>query len=485
MATCWKVLPVILAGGSGTRLWPLSRENYPKQFLTLMGDQSLFQQTLSRVSEPTYLPPLIITSEAHRFLVAEQIRQWGGTTSALMLEPARKGTAPAAALAAHYALQRYGKDTLLLILPADHYLSDNGSFHQVVEQAKSIAGQGYLTTFGIKPTRAETGFGYIQPGTALDAGFAASVQAFIEKPPFDQAEAFYRSGQYYWNSGMFLFQSALYLSELASLDSDMAKQSECVWETLRSDEDFIRFDEKSFSELVENSIDYALMEKTQLSAVIPLETAWHDLGSWQALSQIKSLDGAGNACIGDVIAFQSEGCYLQSSQRLVAAIGVKNLVVVETPDALLVMDKHHSQSLKEVVTLLKESGREEAIHHRTVHRPWGCFESVMSGDRFQVKRISVAVGARLSLQLHHHRSEHWVVVKGTARVTRGEEVFLLSENQSTYIPIGTTHRLENVGKIPLEMIEVQSGGYLGEDDIVRLEDAYGRATPLPVEVETS
>lgn len=484
MATRWKVLPVILAGGSGTRLWPLSRENYPKQFLSLMGEQSLFQQTLSRVSEPAYLSPLIVTSEAHRFLVAEQIRQWGGATSALMLEPARRGTAPAAALAAHYALQRYGEDTLLLILPADHYLPDNEAFHRVVDHAKQIAAEGYLTTFGIKPTRAETGFGYIQPGTPLEGG-AASVQAFIEKPPFDQAEAFYRSGQYYWNSGMFLFKSSLYLSELVSLDLEMAKQTECVWQTLRVDEDFIRFDEATFCELSENSIDYALMEKTQLSAVIPLETAWHDLGSWQAISQIKPLDESGNVCIGDVVAYQSEGCYLQSNQRLVAAIGVKNLVVVETPDALLVMDKHRSQSLKDVVTLLKENGRQEAIHHRTVHRPWGCFESVMSGDRFQVKRISVAVGARLSLQLHHHRSEHWVVVKGTARVTRGEEVFLLSENQSTYIPIGTTHRLENVGKIPLEMIEVQSGGYLGEDDIVRLEDAYGRATPPPIEIETS
>lgn len=484
MATRWKVLPVILAGGSGTRLWPLSRENYPKQFLTLMGEQSLFQQTLSRVSESTYLPPLIITSEAHRFLVAEQIRQWGGTTSGLMLEPARKGTAPAAALAAHYALQRYGEETLILILPADHYLPDHAAFHQVVEHAKSIAAGGYLTTFGIKPTCAETGFGYIQPGTSLEDGIGMRVQAFIEKPPFDQAEAFYRSGQYYWNSGMFLFKSSLYLSELTSLDPGTAQQAQCVWETLRSDEDFVRFDERLFSELVENSIDYAVMENTQLSAVIPLEATWHDLGSWQALSQIKPLGESGNVCIGDVVAFQSEDCYVQSSQRLVVAIGVKNLVIVETPDALLVMDKHHSQSLKDVVTLLKESGRQEAIHHRTVHRPWGCFESVMSGDRFQVKRISVAVGARLSLQLHHHRSEHWVVVKGTARVTRGEEVFLLSENQSTYIPIGTTHRLENVGKIPLEMIEVQSGGYLGEDDIVRLEDAYGRASPLPIEVET-
>lgn len=485
MAAGWKVLPVILAGGSGTRLWPLSRENYPKQFLDLMGDKSLFQQTLARVTEPTYLPPLIITHEAHRFLVAEQIRQWGGEISALILEPTRRGTAPAAALAAHYASQRYGDKVLLLIMPADHHLPADAFFRQVVEQASPLAEKGHLITFGVKPTCAETGFGYIQPGAALDDGTVFAVQAFIEKPPYDQAQAFYQSGQYYWNSGMFLFKPSAYLGELAQLEPKTAQQIKCVWESLHSDDDFIRFDASLFSELADNSIDYALMEKTQHSAVIPLATDWHDLGSWQALSQVMTPDESGNVCMGDVIAHESQDCFLRSGQRLIAAIGVNNLVVIETPDALLVMDKQHSQSLKTVVAKLKEQGRQEVIHHQLVHRPWGSFETIMNGERFQVKRISVSVGARLSLQMHHHRSEHWIVVKGTARVTRGEDEFLLSENQSAYIPIGTTHRLENVGKIPLEMIEVQSGGYLGEDDIVRLEDAYGRVKPDSVAPTTS
>ncbi len=476
------IVPVILAGGSGTRLWPLSREAYPKQFIPLFDNQSLFQKTLARLTSlPDCATPIVVGNEQHRFLMAEQIRQSLIPQCDIILEPCFKGTAPAVALAAVHALAKYNADVTLLVLPADHVISDVNGFANTINEALFAALDGKLVTFGITPTHAETGFGYIQQGEPLNTSKGFCIKRFVEKPDAATAKRYVDSKSYWWNSGMFLFSASNYLQELMLHDASMfecakAAISHCVF-----DNDFIRPDAKRFEPSPNDSIDFAVMEKTINGAVIPLQSAWSDVGAWDAITQFGVKDENNNVRHGDVVLQKANNCYVNAQQRLVVGVGIKDLIVVETPDAVLVIDKAHAQEVKTVVNQLRDNARKEVIFHRKVERPWGYFESIDSGDRFQVKRISVAVGQKLSLQRHHHRCEHWVVVKGTARVTRGTEIFLLSENQSTYIPIGVNHRLENVGKIPLQMIEVQSGAYLGEDDILRLDDHYGRlgqSTPL-------
>lgn len=478
------IVPVILAGGSGTRLWPLSREAYPKQFISLVDGQSLFQQTLSRVSHlPQCAKPIVVGNEQHRFLMAEQIRQSQMKECTILLEPSFKGTAPAVALAAIQAVAHNNNDALLLVLPADHVISDLEGFLRTVLIGKESAKSGKLVTFGVVPTAPETGYGYIQKGACLGKTF--EIANFVEKPNQQTAKRYVESQNYYWNSGMFLFSAAAFLQELLLHAPEIYHAAKSAYSDGKQCEDFIRPNATEFQLCPINSLDYAVMEKTSNAVVVPLESPWNDVGAWDAISDLFSKDDAGNSCTGDVIVKHCEDSLVQSHHRLVVSIGMKNVVIIETPDAVLVMDKAHSQEIKPVICAMREAARKEVHFHRRVNRPWGAFESIDGGERFQVKRITVAIGERLSLQRHHHRSEHWVVVKGTARVTRGEEIFLLSENQSTYIPTGVNHRLENVGKIPLEIIEVQSGSYLGEDDIVRLEDQYGRTEKLKRDVVTS
>ncbi|MBI2792458.1 MAG: mannose-1-phosphate guanylyltransferase/mannose-6-phosphate isomerase [Gammaproteobacteria bacterium] len=468
------LVPVILAGGSGTRLWPLSREAYPKQFIPLLQDQSLFQHTLGRLSHiKDCAKPIVVGNEQHRFLMAEQIRQ-SSQHCDIILEPCFKGTALAVALAAVHALAQYDSDVLLLVLPADHVIEDIAGFVNTVNEGILAAENGKLVTFGVRPTHAETGYGYIQQGDKLENQQGFTIARFIEKPDQKTAQRLFESQTFLWNSGMFLFSASAFLQELLLHEKGMFHTAKAAIGNGQRDADFIRPNQKDFEQCPTDSIDYAVMEKTINGAVIPLQSTWNDVGAWDALTQLLPQDEQNNVCIGDVVAQKSQNCLIHANQRLVVAVGVKDLVIVETQDAVLVLDKAHAQDVKQVVTTLRDNKRKEVTFHRRVSRPWGSFESIDSGDRFQVKRITVAVGEKLSLQRHHHRSEHWVVVKGTARVTRGDEVFLLSENQSTYIPIGVNHRLENVGKLPLEMIEVQSGAYLGEDDILRLDDQYGR-----------
>lgn len=469
--------PVILSGGAGTRLWPLSRELYPKQLLALIGERTMLQQTLVRLEGLGASAPVVVCNEAHRFLVAEQLRQLGIEPRATLLEPFGRNTAPAIALAAHAALKAAsadgdGVDPVLLVLPADHVIRDVPAFHAAVRVAVGAAEQGQLVTFGIVPTVPETGYGYIQRGAA--AGAAFRIERFVEKPPAERARQFLASGDHYWNSGMFMFRARRYLQELERLAPQIAKTCETAFRAAKADLDFTRIDAKAFDPCPADSIDYAVMEKTSDAVVVPLDAGWSDVGSWASLHEASEADGRGNVARGDVICEDSEGCYLYSESRLVSAVGLKDHVVVETKDAVLVAPKDRVQDVKKLVHRLKQQGRYEHSLHREVFRPWGSYDSIESGPRFQVKRLKVKPGATLSLQLHHHRAEHWIVVTGTARITRGEEVFLLEENQSTYIPIGVKHRIENPGKIPLHIIEVQSGSYLGEDDIVRFEDRYGR-----------
>ena len=468
--------PVILSGGAGTRLWPLSRELYPKQLLALTGERTMIQQTALRLEGLGAGGPVVVCNEAHRFLVAEQLRQVGIEPQAIVLEPAGRNTAPAIALAAHAALKAAGSkaadDPLLLVLPADHVIRDVPAFHNAVHAALGAARQGQLVTFGIVPTTAETGYGYIQRGAASEA--VHPISRFIEKPSAPLAKEFVASGDYYWNSGMFLFGARRYLEELGRLAPAIAGACADAFAAAKADLDFTRIDKLLFEACPADSIDYAVMEKTSAAVVVPLAAGWSDVGSWAALHEASEPDVHGNVSRGDVICEDSEGCYLYSESRLVAAVGLEDHVVVETKDAVLVAPRSRVQDVKKLVFKLKEQGRYEHSLHREVFRPWGSYDSIENGPRFQVKRLKVKPGAVLSLQLHHHRAEHWIVVSGTARITRGEEVFLLEENQSTYIPIGVQHRIENPGKIPLHIIEVQSGSYLGEDDIVRLEDHYGR-----------
>lgn len=471
------IIPVVLSGGAGTRLWPLSRELYPKQLLPLAGAQTMLQETLCRLEGTADLgTPLVVCNEAHRFMVAEQLRSIGRPAAAILLEPVGRNTAPAVAVAALQAMAD-GDDPLLLVLPADHVIGDPAALRAAVAAAAQEAELGRLVTFGIVPTAAETGYGYIRARASLvtSASTALSVDAFVEKPDAQTARAYVDSGDYYWNSGMFLFRASVYLQQLEQFAPEILR---CCRESLAAavaDLDFIRLGAEAFAACPGNSIDYAVMEKTSAAAVIPLDAGWSDVGSWSALWEIGEKDDQGNVTRGDVLTQDSRNCYLHAGSRMIAAVGLDDHIVVETADAVLVAARDRVQEVKEIVAQLKKQQRDEALLHRRVNRPWGSYECIGSAPRYQVKKIVVAPGATLSLQMHHHRAEHWVVVRGTARVTRGEEVFILSENQSTYIPLGVVHRLENPGRIPLELIEVQSGSYLGEDDIERLDDTYGRA----------
>ena len=464
------VQPVILSGGSGTRLWPLSREAYPKQFLPLAGKLTMLQATWQRVAPIASRGPLVIANEEHRFVAAEQLQQVGAEPAAIILEPVGRNTAPAIAVAALEAT-RDGNDALLLVLPSDHVITDEAAFRAAVQAAAGAAETGKLVTFGIVPTGPETGYGYIK---AADGQGVRAVERFVEKPDLDTATGYVASGQYYWNSGMFLFKASRYLQELERFQPEMLAGSRSAWQQARRDADFTRLDKDAFAAVTSDSIDYAVMEKTADAVVIPLDAGWNDVGSWTALRDVSQQDGDGNAHQGDVIAIDCRNTYAYG-QRLVAMVGLDDVIVVETDDAVLVGKADRMQEVKTVVAQLKADGRSEATWHRKVYRPWGAYDSIDNGERFQVKRITVKPGGTLSLQMHHHRAEHWIVVSGTAEVTRGDEVILLSENQSTYIPLGVTHRLRNPGKLPLELIEVQSGSYLGEDDIVRFEDTYGRS----------
>lgn len=466
-----QVVPVILSGGSGTRLWPLSREHYPKQLLALAGEQTLLQETAMRLDGlKNQAAPIVVCNEEHRFLVAEQLRQIDRIPSDILLEPVGRNTAPALTLAA-LATE---PDSVMLVMPADHVIRDRVAFHAAVERGYSEALAGKLVTFGIVPTQPETGYGYIRKGPALASDGAYQVGRFVEKPDATTARGYLDSGEYLWNSGMFMMTAGRWLEEIRRFRPDIAEACTGAWREGKRDMDFFRIGKDSFSACPSDSIDYAVMERTDAAVVIPLDAGWSDIGAWSAIWETSPRDAQGNVVQGDVYAHDTRNALVIAKHRLVATVGLDGIIIVETPDAVLVAHKDHSQDVKEIVTRLKQQRRSEHLMHRRVYRPWGSYEGIDSGDRFQVKRLIVNPGASISLQLHHHRAEHWVVVKGTAKVTRGEEMLLLAENQSTYIPVGMKHRLENPGNIPLEIIEVQSGGYLGEDDIVRFEDRYNR-----------
>ena len=467
------LVPVILSGGAGTRLWPLSRELYPKQLLRLVAERTMLQETVARTEGlPGLARPIVVCNENHRFMVAEQLRELGTAPQAIVLEPQGRNTAPAAAIAALLVSGGADADPVLLVLPADHVITDVPAFQAAVAVGRVAAESGSLVTFGVVPDRTETGYGYIRRGAG--PGPAFSVAKFVEKPDSATARGYVESGEYYWNSGMFMFRASAYLAELGRYAPAMLAACRAALAAAGRDLDFLRLPAQEFASCPSDSIDYAVMEKTDRAVVVPLAAGWSDVGSWAALADALPRDAEGNVTAGDVLTEDSSGCYLHSTSRLVAAVGLRDHVVVETKDAVLVAPRDRVQDVKELVAELKARGRYETSLHREVYRPWGSYDSIDSGDRFQVKRLIVNPGATLSLQLHHHRAEHWVVVTGTAKVTRGDEVFTLSENESTYIPIGARHRIENPGKIPLHIIEVQSGTYLGEDDIVRFEDRYGR-----------
>ncbi len=482
-----EILPVVLSGGSGTRLWPLSREHYPKQLLALTGEKSLLQETLLRLEgmSESSLPAVVVCNEEHRFLVAEQAREIAHTPATIILEPIGRNTAPALTLAALAAAQP-GSDPVLLVMPADHVIADADAFHAAVRVGAGLAESGRLVTFGIVPTRAETGFGYIHLGAAVE-GVASDpspylIDAFVEKPDGDTARRYVASGQYLWNSGMFMMRASVWNKAIGHFRPDIAEACQRAMAQGHADSDFFRVDAGAFKSCASDSIDYAVMEKVTgeqgdaglQSVVVPLDAGWSDVGAWPAIWEVGEADADGNVAKGDVYTHGTRNSLLVAEHRLVAGVGLEDMIVIETADAVMVAHKDQAQDVKKIVERLKAEQRNERLSHRRVYRPWGNYEGIDAGDRFQVKRITVKPNAALSLQMHHHRAEHWIVVRGTARVTRGEEVFLLTENQSTYIPIGVKHRLENPGTLPLELIEVQSGGYLGEDDIVRYEDVYGR-----------
>ncbi len=472
-----KIIPVILSGGSGTRLWPLSRQLYPKQLLPLVNDKTMLQDTVTRVQNVTDVAAdvLVVCNEEHRFLVAEQLRAIGMHNPTILLEPEGRNTAPALTIAA-LSLQA---DDVMLVMPADHVIQDIDALQKAIADAGKLAAQDYVVTFGIVPDRAETGYGYIRRGDAITNSAAYKIDRFVEKPDAQTAQKYVASGDYYWNSGMFMLKAGVWLTHLASCNSKMLDACRNAIKNAVDDHDFVRVNKEAFLSSPSDSIDYAVMEKltaieNALTAVVPLSAQWSDVGAFAALWEIGHKDQDGNVTKGDVKTIGSRNSMLLSQGRLIAGVGLTDTVVVETADAILVAHRDHVQDVKKIVDWLKQQKREEHAIHRRVFRPWGSYESIDVGRRYQVKRITVNPGAALSLQMHHHRAEHWVVVNGTARVTRGEEVFIVSENESTFIPIGTKHRLENPGSIPLEMIEVQSGSYLGEDDIVRFEDQYGR-----------
>jgi mannose-1-phosphate guanylyltransferase/mannose-6-phosphate isomerase len=471
------VIPVILAGGSGTRLWPFSRELYPKQLLSLVTEHTMLQDTLLRLSDLENLSePIVVCNESHRFLVAEQLRMIDRRRASILLEPVGRNTAPAIAVAALKALS-LSKDPVLLVLPADHHIRDLEAFHAAIKTAVDSARRDHLVTFGIVPDSPATGYGYIQKGERIssqDEPDVLKISRFVEKPDQKTAKHYVDSGEYVWNSGMFVFRASEVLAELRAFAPKMVECCKIAYEQGQNDLDFYRLDLDAFSACPSDSIDYAVMEKTEKGAIVPLQAGWNDLGSWEALWDIRGKDSSQNVTHGDVLMHDVEQCYIHASSRLIGAVGLRSHIIVETPDAVLVCPRDKAEEIKALVQKLKAEQRDEALAHSKVYRPWGSYESLNEGARFQVKRITVKPGAVLSLQKHHHRAEHWVVVHGTALVTRGEETFLLKEDESTYIPLGMNHRLENPGKIPLELIEVQSGSYLGEDDIVRFEDVYGR-----------
>ena len=461
--------PVILAGGSGTRLWPLSRSLYPKQFLKLNSDKSLLQNTIDRASVACGGQLIVVCNEDHRFLTAEQMRETGHD-GVIMLEPCARNTAPAIALAALHAIKQH-KDATITVLAADHVISDIQQFTVHVEEALNCSRDGALVTFGVVPDRPETGYGYIK---AASDGIS-DIASFEEKPDAETAKRYVDSGDYYWNSGMFVFKASSYLDALKKHAPQILASCATAYESATEDLDFIRVDTEAFAECESISVDYAVMEKADNAMVVPFTAGWSDIGSWDAVHGICEKDENGNASTGDAMLVDSENCYINASTRLVAALGLQNISIIETSDCILVAHNDHAQDAKKIAIMLKEAGRNEADTHTKCYRPWGSYQTINLGQRFQVKRITVKPGAKLSLQKHHHRAEHWVVVEGTAIVTCDDKEIMLTENQSTYLPLGATHRLDNPGKIPLELIEVQSGSYLGEDDIVRFDDVYGRS----------
>jgi mannose-1-phosphate guanylyltransferase/mannose-6-phosphate isomerase len=475
--------PVILCGGSGTRLWPLSREQYPKQLLALAGNDTLLQATARRVDKSMaiagakILAPIVVANEDYRFITAEQLRQAAVVPAAVVLEPVGRNTAPALTLAALVALQG-GADPVLVVMPADHVITDVEAFRSAMARGAVHAQVGKVVTFGIRPTTPETGYGYIRTGKALPAqGGAREIDAFVEKPDTATARRYLSSGDYFWNSGIFMMRASVWIAQIGATRPDIVQACRAAFSARTPDRDFLRVGKEAFAACPSDSIDYAVMEKLPagLGTVLPLDAGWSDVGAWDALWHLGNKDADSNVLQGDVMAVGTRNTLAISHSRLVTLVGVAETVVVETPDAVLVAHKNQMQQVKDLVARLKREGRTEADTHRKVYRPWGYYDGIDAGNRFQVKRIVVNPGATLSLQMHHHRAEHWVVVRGTAKVTRGEETFLVSENESTYIPIGTKHRLANPGKVPLEIIEVQSGAYLGEDDITRFDDAYGRS----------
>ena len=480
------IVPIILSGGAGSRLWPLSRELYPKQLLPMTGgSRTLLQETALRAAaNPQAGAPIVVCNEHHRFMVAAQLQEVNIQPQAIILEPVGRNTAPAAAIGALEAMGN-GEDPVIMVLPADHLVNGSIAFTAAVRCGYHLAQRGHMVTFGIRPHKPETGYGYIHQGEHLfegaeddrgqegAEGSAHRVAAFVEKPPREQAVTYVESGRYLWNSGIFLFKASTYLQELERFSPATVRCCTEAHGLALRDLDFLRLDSR-FSHCPADSIDYAIMEKTDRAVVVQLDASWNDVGSWSALHEVAQKDDHQNVLIGDVITEDVKNCYLHSSSRMIAAVGLQDHVVVETKDAVLVAHMDRVQDVKTLVTRLRKDNRGEALNHTRVYRPWGSYESVDAGERFQVKRIVVNPGSVLSLQKHHHRAEHWIVVRGTARITRGEEDILLTEDQSTYVPLGTVHRLENPGRIPLELIEVQTGSYLGEDDIVRLQDKYGR-----------
>ncbi len=466
------ILPIILAGGSGTRLWPLSRKNHPKQFLSFNDNEdSLLQATIKRIHSLKALTPIVICNEEHRFLAAEQLRSIGIEQSQIILESIGKNTAPAIAISAFLAKENK-QDPFLLVLAADHHIGNENSFIQSIENALIFATKDKLVTFGIVPTKSETGYGYIEKGKKIENGF--EINRFIEKPNLINAIEYFESGKYLWNSGMFMFKASRYLQELEKYSPEIYEVCRKASESISKDELFLRCDDRIFSQCPADSIDYAIMEKTEEAVVLELDAQWSDIGSWDSLWDLTDKDNNGNALIGDIVDISSKNCYVYSKDRLVSLLEVEDLIVIDTKDSLLIVNKGSSQEVKKIVERIECENRIEHIAHRVVNRPWGSYDTVDKGDRHQVKRIVVKPGSKLSVQMHYHRAEHWIVVSGTALITNGENTLILSENQSTYIPAGVVHSLENPGKIALEIIEVQSGAYLGEDDIVRLQDRYGR-----------
>jgi len=469
------ILPVIMSGGNGSRLWPLSRALHPKQFLALLSKQTLLQETINRLAPGSCLDPLIICNHEHRFIVAEQLRENNTAASDIILEPVGRNTAPAITLAALAALAE-GEDPLLLVLAADHLIKDVDAFQRAVVDATTFAEQGKLVTFGIVPSHPETGYGYIKEGEKKCLGDAVGfdVDSFVEKPDLSTAQGYLDSGHYLWNSGMFMFKASQYLTEVKKFSPDIFNICQKAFESKRQDLDFTRIDATIFSLCPDDSIDYAVMEQTSAAVVIPLDAGWSDVGSFSSLWEASAKDKQGNVNIGDVITENTSNSYIHSCNKLVTTVGVDNLVIVETKDAVLIANKDQVQDVKTIVDKLKSEARYEYKHQREIYRPWGTYDSIDCGIRDQVKRITVKPGAALSTQMHHHRAEHWVVVSGTAKVTNGDETFLVTEDQSTYIPLGQIHALENPGILPLELIEVRTGSYIGEDDVIRFEDLYGR-----------